>query len=218
MGCKFIDNNKYINEDCNMQFPTSKTRYKANEYSNINGCNNNKYFTCNPDGTITMKATGNHKRCEFRVVKEFQTNTDVMKIMKVVCSLDTGSQVSECTIAQIHDNPNVSGINKPLLRICWIKDYKGTKNHFWASVKNSYDPDDGKYVHYDLGEYSPDSIEWKVKVVNNSLRVERDGTEKFRHDVTYYQDASVYFKCGIYNQDNGHDECTISDFWENMNG
>jgi len=213
MACLFIEKNKTAREFCNMQFPTSHTVYKAGNYANMGDCSDNKYYKCLENGNIIMKATGEHNRCEFRCIDEWSTNVEDYKIIKSIGRLDIGSQQLETTFVQIHDNPAKSGINKPLLRISWIKDYKGTKNHFWAVFKNSYDPNDGKYVHYDLGPYDYNFNEWKILVKDNVVSVKKNDVKLAEHDVTYYEDAVCYFKTGIYNQGDGHSEYELQDLW-----
>ena len=215
MDCLFLKKYTDVQQYCNLQYPGSNTVIKAGHYDSFNGCYDNQYVTCNTDSSITMKAKGGHHRSEFRCISEFTTDTTDYKVLKVKTLLNRGSQIRETTVAQIHDNPKKGGINKPLLRIAWIRDRKGTQNHFWAIFKDSFDPNDGKYIYYDLGIFQNDYIEWKISTGNNKVSVYRDGNKKCSHDVSYYSSANIYYKFGIYNQDDGYDDATISYVWFN---
>ena len=160
------------------------------------------FFFLSKGGHLTFKMKGQSHRSELRQTQEWKTSTSkpVRMIGSVRLAQPTDRAMDQFTFMQIHDSEKE--LNKPLLRLAWIKTRKGTNDHLWSIVRNGTQRK-STYTYVDLGPRPDDFFGSEVTVADNRLRVHLNGEPMVNVDVSYWQDWSSYFKAGVYNQSEG---------------
>jgi hypothetical protein len=166
----------------------------------------NKYFYLQDNRYMAFFMCQNeneHKRSELRFKYDFKVSSKKANILEANLKIFPLNQDKEFTFLQIHADStlrNVPTINKPLLRIVWMKKYKNIYNHLWAVIRLG----DEVYAHYikiDLGKKKDRFFKVVIKVKNSKLSVSIDGENKIDNfDVSYWDKYYNYFKAGVYLQ------------------
>lgn len=205
--------------------------------SNFAGVMNENFYVDKASEALVFKMEGYKLRNELRVLENFKSDdANTFNRLSADIELITPYESiknshepkrNEITLLQVHNKGTfddglhgVGYIPHPLLRIVWLGERKGVKNHYWAVVKNNAincskktgDPDNpeckGAYKRYDLGEAKVnDSTQFDVIVGAKKLEIKLDGETKVDHDLSYWSHLLSYFKAGVYNQfKNGQSE------------
>jgi len=173
---------------------------KYGEFSNYY----NKFFYLTDDKYITFYMCDEHHRSELRFKDEWQVETNISKTLNVKVKILPSNNVNEFTFLQIHTDSNEEELNKPLLRIVWIKNRKDINNHIWAVIMTNTSSAESAYKYIDLGENLNIFFNIKIEVINSKLSVCFNGSKKVDDfDVSYWNGIKNYFKLGIYLQTNG---------------
>ncbi len=204
------DLSKYqpVLDDSKLQAPTSSTLLPRGSFKS----QYNQYFYIPDSGNqwMTFEVTGDHARSELRQITEWYTSdtSTLYKMIGNVLVVDPmEGEVDEITFMQVHDvTNNNNAINKPLVRLVWMRDYRGLSNHYWAVIKADACESCSNYDKIDLGEYRDSAVKFEVRIENNTLTIKRDSIahpELNKYDISYWGDLESYFKAGVYNQDSG---------------
>ncbi len=109
------------------------------------------------------------------------------------------SDMNELTLLQIHDK--ASSPNTPLLRIAFMKSYRGQTNHLWAVIRTSLYS--STYDKLDLGALTLGSLfSADIEVASSTLHLTANGVTIQERSVSYWTVPS-YFKAGSYPQGTG---------------
>jgi hypothetical protein len=168
----------------------------------------NQYFYLQDDNYMVFEVCGYKHRSELREKRNWRVSTQKEKILDAEVYFFPLNQEKELTFLQIHSNPkfsedNRSKINKPLLRVTWYKEHHNLKDHLWAVVRMSANPDEKRYVKIDLGKMKKDFVAIKVVVCSSHLKLFVDNILKVDMDVSYWKYIWNYFKAGVYLQGKG---------------
>jgi len=203
--------------------------------SNFSGIVDENFYVDKASEAFVFKMEGYKLRNELRVLENFKSDeantfhrlSANLQLVNPYDSIKNSNKTNEITILQVHNkgtvddgNHGVGYIPHPLLRVVWLGERKGIKNHFWAVVKNNAlncskktgDPSNPEckksYVKYDLGAAKADApTQFDIIVGNKSLEIKLDGQTKVEHDLSYWAHLLSYFKAGVYNQfKNGQSE------------
>ncbi|RMF65928.1 MAG: polysaccharide lyase family 7 protein, partial [Calditrichaeota bacterium] len=152
------------------------------------------------DNYMTFVMSGDHNRSELRQMNEWKTSTSSWRKMigEVKCFYPSTSSLDQYTFMQIHDS---DGINKPLVRLVWLRSRSGKSDHLWAVIRTSVSSSSYQYV--DLGARPSGFFKAEIKVRNNTLKVKINGVTKVSKNVSYWSAYHNYFKAGVYLQDAG---------------
>ncbi|MGI9949124.1 polysaccharide lyase family 7 protein [Vibrio hyugaensis] len=204
------DQGKYqpVLDDSKLQAPDSSTLINQGEFEG----QHNKYFYVPDSGHswMTFEVTGDHARSELRQITTWYTS-EPSKVNKMIGNTlimepQSGS-VDEITFMQVHDvKDNGNAINKPLVRLVWLREYQGVENHYWAVIKADACESCNNYDKIDLGEYRDSAVKFEIRLGNNELSIKRDGvthSDINGYDVTYWGELESHFKAGVYNQTSG---------------
>ncbi len=195
-------------DDSKLQAPSSSTLIPRGSFNS----QYNQYFYLPDSGNqwMTFEVTGDHARSELRQTTEWYTSdsSTLYKMIGNVLVVDPmEGEVDEITFMQVHDvTDNSNAINKPLVRLVWMRDYRDLSNHYWAIIKSDACESCKNYDKIDMGEYRDSAVKFEVRIENNKLTIKRDGIthpELNKYDVSYWGDLESYFKAGVYNQDSG---------------
>jgi len=141
---------------------------------------------------------GFHKRSEVRFLDEWRVSTRKPKILEADVRLFPLNSNREFTFMQIHVDARNGGLNKPLLRLVWMKNYKGVENHIWAIILG--DSSGRVYEKIDLEKTPCDFFKIKIEVLKSKLKIWFNGKVKIVKDVGYFEKYKNYFKLGVYLQ------------------
>lgn len=193
-----------------LQAPTSKTLIGMGDFEG----EFNEYFYAEPTGPyLTFTVSGDSKRSEIRqMTGDWQTSTSSLRRLFGEARVFYPADISmnQFTFMQIHDTTNdPQSLNKPLLRLVWLRSRDGLDDHLWAAIRTPRDASQpisldnlaGKFV--DLGPRPEGFFASEVRVQHNQMRVLIEGQEKLSMDVSYWDGLNNYFKAGVYNQDPG---------------
>jgi len=200
-----LDKFKPILNISKLQAPTSHYNplYSVG-YGNFNHyCN--KYFYLQDNRYMTFFMCGKKNRSELRVKSEWKVNTKKHLILFARVKLFPLNVKREFTFLQIHADSNlINSINKPLLRIVWMKNFHHRKNHIWAVIRTSADEYEKSYKKIDLGLMPKDFFDVTIIVSNNKLSIKINNKLVVKNfDVSYWKNFYNYFKAGVYLQSNG---------------
>jgi hypothetical protein len=185
-----------------LQWPQSGTEV---DYGAFQGFHADHFYLSN-DGYMTFETENSGtKRVELREgPQEWFTSTRALKhiVGEVKCFYpDT---IKEYTWMQIHDNKNsgVGGINKPLVRLAWIKEKKDNAGHLltdylWAVIRDT-NSKNGPSTWYPLIQRPNSFFKAEISVHNNQLYVYINDILKHQRSVAYWDVFLNYFKAGVY--------------------
>ena len=186
---------------CRLQSPTaSPTAIKKGDFP---GKALNSFYLSR-EKYMTFEMSGDSRRSELRVEDEFSTRTSSKESITGSVKLlnPSGRNMEQFTFMQILGYGRVDGksFSKPLLRLTWLKERRGTKNHLWAIIRTSLEP---KTQYIKLIKRPSDFLKAKIEVQNSRVRVFINGSRKVNKNVSYWNRLSSYFKAGVYLQDPG---------------
>ena len=204
------DQTKYhpVLNDSKLQAPDSSTLINQGEFEG----QYNQYFYVPDSGNLwmTFEVTGDHARSELRQITTWYTSepTTINKMIGNTLIVDPQlGSVDEITFMQVHDvTDNGNAINKPLVRLVWMREYQGVEDHYWAVIKADACESCDNYDKIDLGEYRDSAVKFEIRLGNNELSIKRDDvthSEINGYDVSYWGELESYFKAGVYNQTSG---------------
>ena len=159
----------------------------------------NRYFYLQDNSYMVFYMCGSHNRSELRFKNDWLVNTTTPKVLEAEVKLFPLNEKREFTFLQIHADDTL--INKPLLRIVWLKVYHYKKNHIFAVIRKSLK--ENIYEKVDLGLMPKSFFNIKVVVFKNRLKIYLNNKLKVNEDVSYWQKYKNYFKAGVYLQDIG---------------
>ncbi|MEZ9846524.1 alginate lyase [Vibrio breoganii] len=204
--------------------------------TDFSGVVNEVFYVDKESEAFVFKMTGDHKRNELRVHKNFNTslphtfyhlNASIEPVNPEASMKDSTSKQNEITYLQVHNKGvTVDGkdnIPHPLLRVVWREGAGETAGHYWAVIKDNALICKGKkgkenmgkpacksenaYKQYDLGKAKAGATDFNIIVGNSTLIVNVDGEQKVNHNIDYWSHLLSYFKAGVYNQfTNGESE------------
>ncbi len=164
----------------------------------------NKYFYLQDSKYIVFFMCGKKHRSELRMKKEWRVDTKKSISLYAKVKLFPLNAKREFTFLQIHADSNLkNSINKPLLRIVWMKELHNFKNHIWAVIRKSPNAYKQSYEKVDLGLMPKDFFDIKIIVKANKLNIIVDNAKKYNFDISYWSRYYNYFKAGVYLQDDG---------------
>jgi len=200
LSLKKFDNILYR---CKLQAPTSRFNKKYScKYGKLLKCAN-KYFYLQDNKYMTFYMCGKKHRSELRFKDIWKTSTKKPKILKVTLKIKP-INCFEFTFIQIHSYPaKKTSLNKPLVRLAWLKEKHKIKNHIWAVIRINTSKKHGKHSFIDLGKIPLTFFSIKIKVIRNKLSIFLNGKIKLIKDVSYWQQYYNYFKIGVYLQTKG---------------
>ena len=186
-----------------LQAPTSKYNplysVKYGEFKYYS----NKFFYLQDNKYMVFYMCNKKNRSEFRIKKEWKVNTKTPISLDARVKLFSLSAKREFTFLQIHADSNLkNSINKPLLRIVWMKNFHNLKNHIWAVIRKNPNLYEQNYKKIDLGLTPKDFFDIHIIVKTNKLTIIKNN-KKYNFNVSYWKKYYNYFKIGIYLQDNG---------------
>ncbi|MDA7746919.1 polysaccharide lyase family 7 protein [Psychromonas sp.] len=208
------------------------------EDGNFSGIVTENFYVDQGSEALVFKMEGYKLRNELRVLENFKTN-DPHTFHRLTAKLllvdpygsikNSPAKNNEMTVLQVHNKGTaddgkhgVGYIPHPLLRVVWLGDRNGVKNHYWAVIKtNALDcskktgtPDNPEckdsYTKIDLGAASATvPTKFDIIVGGEKLVINVDGETKVDHSLSYWTHMLSYFKAGVYNQfkdgqSNGH--------------
>ncbi len=167
----------------------------------------NKYFYLLDGRYMTFYMCGKKHRSELRFKENWKVDTKFSKILDVKVKLFCLGEIKEFTFLQIHADSTLKNqltINKPLLRIVWLKKLYGVYNHLWAVIRTTSDKYNQKYQKIDLNQMPEDFFNIKIEVKSSKLNIWVNNLHKIDNfDISYWNKYQNYFKLGVYLQDNG---------------
>jgi len=164
----------------------------------------NKFFYLTNNKYMTFYMCDKHHRSELRFKNEWQVETNTSKILNVKVKILPSNNVDEFTFLQIHTDSNKEELDKPLLRIAWIKNRKNITNHIWAVIMTNTSSIKSTYKYIDLGKLLKIFFNIKIEVINSKLSVWFNKTKKVNNfNISYWNGIKNYFKLGVYLQSNG---------------
>jgi len=188
-----------------LQAPTSHYNplYSV-KYGNFNHYAN-KYFYLQDNKYMVFFMCGKKNRSELRVKKDWKVDTKKPFVLFAKVKLFTLNSKREFTFLQIHaDSTLPDSIDKPLLRIVWLKELHNLKNHIWAVIRTSPNEYEKSYQKIDLGPMPKNFFDVTIIVYNNKLNIKINNNLIVKDfDVSYWKNFYNYFKAGVYLQDNG---------------
>ena len=197
-------------DDSKLQAPTSSTLIPQGDFED----QSNQYFRLDATGQyMTFTVTGDSNRSELRQMSgDWQTSTPTWRKMigEVKLFYPSDNSMNQYTFMQIHDTSNdPQSLNKPLIRLVWLRSRNNVDDHLWAAVRIPADPSEpisddnlsGMFV--DLGPRPSGFFKAEIKVQDNLMRVAIDNVNLLSMDVSYWDGLNNYFKAGVYNQDPG---------------
>jgi hypothetical protein len=182
--------------DSKLQAPDSSTACDQGDFKGFY----KDYFKLS--GTyMQFQMSGDSKRSELRQMKEWKTSTTTAR--KIIGSVKvfkpTTTSLTEYTFMQIHDS---GSLNKPLLRLVWLKSRDGKSDHIWSIRRTGASSSSG-YEYVDLGVRPSGFFKCEIAVLNNNLKVKINDVTKVNKSVSYWSSLSSYFKAGVYLQSSG---------------
>ncbi|GAL25231.1 alginate lyase precursor [Vibrio variabilis] len=195
-------------DDSYLQAPTSTKLIKQGDFAG----QYNQYFHVPDFGNqwMTFSVTGDHKRSELRQVYEWYSDDgDLNKMIgEVFIDSPLSGSVDEITFMQVHDvTNNGNAINKPLLRLVWLRERNNIENGIWAVIKKDADVSSRSYDKIYITQHlESQPIKFEVRIQNNEMTIKKDGAAingLSKYDISYWSNLESYFKAGVYNQDDG---------------
>jgi len=155
------------------------------------------FFMCQEDLT-------SHRRSELRFKNIFKVSSQKAHILDARLKIFPLNEKKEFTFLQIHPDTHYKpSINKPLLRIVWMKNYHNIKDHLWAVIRLTKGKS-SKYAKIDLGKKPKDFFNIKINIKKSFLSVYINDKEKVSNfNVSYWKEFYNYFKAGVYLQGSG---------------
>jgi len=166
----------------------------------------NRYFYLSDSKYMVFEMCGKKRRSELRVKNIWKVSTKTPKILYAEVKIFPLNTEREFTFLQIHADSTLKNspvINKPLLRITWIKELHNIRDHIWAIIRNSSDVREQKYLKVDLGKREDGFTKFKIAVHNSRLYIFVNGFKKIDMDIKYWKNFYNYFKAGVYLQSKG---------------
>nr|AYC81221.1 PL7 alginate lyase [uncultured bacterium] len=184
-------------DDSKLQAPDSRTACAQGNFDGFADWYFYLYQGNNNYMTFTMN--GDHNRSELRQMIEWKTSTTSWKKMigEVKLFFPSTNSLNQYTFMQIHDS---DGINKPLIRLAWVRQRSGKYDHIWAYLRK----DTGSTIDViDLGPRPDGFFKAEIKVKSNILKVKINSVTMINENVSYWSNFHNYFKAGVYLQDDG---------------
>ena len=204
-------------------------KHEVAKDSNFAGVVDENFYVDKGSEALVLKMEGYKLRNELRVLENFRTNdpntfhhlsAELLLINPHDSVKNSEKKRREITVLQVHNKGiaddgkhGVGYIPHPLLRVVWLEDRKGIKNHFWAVIKNNalsckkidgkypYPGCKGSYLKFDLGAASPTKAsKFDIIVGGEKLVIKMNGEVKVDHSLDYWTHMRSYFKAGVYNQ------------------
>jgi len=148
------------------------------------------FYMCQED-------VSSHRRSELRVKNEFSVSTKIPKILTAKLKILPLNQSREFTFLQIHTD---HAINKPLLRVVWMRNYHNIYNHIWAVIKLG-NKKNSPYKKIDLGRVPVDFFNIRIIIKQSKLNLFINSKKIINNfDVSYWNKFKNYFKAGVYLQ------------------
>ncbi len=193
--------------DSKLQAPGSQTLIRNGEFANQ--FNQYFYIPGNGDKWMMFAVVGDQARSELRQIESKEWFTSDSQTNKMIGELRVvnpmAGNVDELTFMQVHDS--TATLNKPLVRLVWLRLRNGIENHYWAVIKNDATPSGNSYTKIDLGPYNSVSTKFEIRIANNLLTIKVNNVNKVTNfNVAYWAAYPSYFKAGVYNQDDGFGE------------
>ena len=165
----------------------------------------NKFFYLQDNRYMVFYMCGKKHRSELRIKEIWKVNSKKDHIITARIKLFPLNAKREFTFLQIHTDPNQpNSIDKPLLRITWMKNYRHRKNHLWAVIKMSPNEYENIYKKIDLGKLPKRFFDIEISVKDSKLNIEINNKSIIKNfDVSYWKEYYNYFKAGVYLQDDG---------------
>lgn len=194
-------------DNAKLQYPDRETVIQAGEFAGYESdffysdASGNMYFS------VHRSVSEKKIRSELRAIQEWSTAEITPHNWSANLKLFVPDEgVTSYTWMQIHGSNKT--YNFPLLRLVWIKNYSGKKDHIWAIIiinppiesnSNSSHPDVvNTYNWVDLGRKPTDYFNAKVEIQSNLMVISIDDIVKVSTDVSYWGSVQNYFKGGIY--------------------
>ena len=183
-----------------LQAPTSKynslysVKYgKFDSYAN-------KFFYLQDNNLMVFYMCNKHNRSELRFKNDWYVNSLNKKLFFAsVKVFDLNAH--EFTFLQIHSDNNLCNVNKPLLRIAYIKNKNHIKNSIWAIIRLS--PYQDKYKKMFLG-LNNNFLKIKIIIKNEKLSIYfNDSLKVVDFSIKKWKKIPLYFKLGVYLQTDG---------------
>ncbi len=186
-----------------LQAPTSKynplysVKYGKFKYYS------NKFFYLQDNKYMVFYMCNKKNRSELRIKQDWKVNTKTPISLSAKVKLFSLNAKREFTFLQIHADSNLkNSIDKPLLRIVWMKNFHNLKNHIWVIIKKSPNIYGQNYEKIDLGLTPKDFFYIHIIVKTNKLTIIKNN-KKYNFNVSYWKKYYNYFKAGVYLQGNG---------------
>ncbi|WP_024788376.1 MULTISPECIES: polysaccharide lyase family 7 protein [unclassified Lebetimonas] len=157
-----LDKFKPILNNAKLQAPTSKYNplYSV-KYGKFNAYEN-KYFYLQDNDLMVFYMCKKHNRSELRFKNNWYINDNKEKILYANLKIFPLNS-NEFTFLQIHSDNNLCDVNKPLLRVAFIKKRNKIKNSIWAIIRVS--PYENGYKKIFLGK---NEGFMKIKILKNA--------------------------------------------------
>ncbi len=202
-----------------LQYPDGETVIKAGEFAGYKS----SFFYSDTNGSIYFcvdkPLSAKKTRSELRAMQEWSTAEATphnwYANLKLFIPDDS---VNSYTWMQIHGNNGT--YNYPILRLLWVRDYNGQKDHLWAIIiintprepnANTRSADSNitnTYNWIDLGVRPSGFFNAEVDIRSNLMVISINGVVKVYTDVSYWSSVQNYFKGGVYI--NRHDDQGIA--------
>lgn len=211
--------------------PGSKKEIATN--SNFSGIVDENFYVDKASKAFVFKMEGYKLRNELRVKKNFKSNdsntfhhlsSELLLVNPQESVKDSELNRREITVLQVHNKGTTDSgdgyIPHPLLRVVWLEERQGIRNHYWAVIKNNAlnckkakgitrNPAcSNSYDKVDLGAASATQpSKFDIIVGGEKLVIKMNGETKVDHSLDYWTHMLSYFKAGVYNQfKNGQSE------------
>ena len=205
---------KELLDNSKLQYPDNKAVVKAGEFegykSKIFYCDEFSYLHFTIDKNISIPKM----RSELRDLREWKSSD--LTPHKWYARLKTPKPkngVASYTWMQIHGTNNTYDF--PILRLLWVRNYNGIKNHLWAIIITNEPREPRRvrggdtgivndYSWVDLGERPEDFFTANVDVTDNTMIISINDKVFVHKDISYWSSVINYFKSGVYI--NRHDD------------
>jgi hypothetical protein len=195
-----LDKFKPILNEVKLQAPTSKYNplYSV-KYGQFDSYSN-KYFYLQDNDLMVFYMCDKHNRSELRFKNDWYVDNNKEKIFFTDLKIIPLNS-KEFTFLQIHSDNNLFDVNKPLLRIAFIKNKSEIKDFIWAVIRVS--PYENDYKKVLLGkDYGFMKI--KIFIKDEKLYISYNGVMKINgFDIKKWKKIPLYFKLGVYLQSEG---------------
>jgi len=160
----------------------------------------NKYFYLQDNDLMVFYMCKKYNRSELRFKNDWFIDDNKEQMLYANLKIFP-LNAKEFTFLQIHSDNNLCDVDKPLLRIAFMKSRHKIKDSIWAIIRVS--PYENDYKKILLGK-NDGFMKIKILIKNEKLYIKFNGVMKINgFDIKKWKKIPLYFKLGVYLQTEG---------------